>query len=315
MDGVRLRRAGPADDAGIRGLLAAVFPANAKADGAVLRWQYWDNPFGEVVSWVWDDRGQIVCHWACVPIPMVLGGRRVVGCKTADAATLPAYRGRGLFAALGRQLFADAAARGFPVAITHPNPNAARGVEQAGAQLVARVPAFVRAPLLVRRPRAQRVATPPDGLDELWGRAGAQVRNGVARDAAWWGWRYGQRPGGGYRIAAFREGTRLRGAAVGVERRVRGVPVLFVLELLVDADEVAADVVAALLRGERLAGAVTVALPGSPVAGAVRAAGFRRLPQRLEPRLLRFGVADLTRTAPDLARRPWSIAWGDLDHL
>ena len=43
--------------------------------------------------------------------------------------------------------------------------------------------------------------------------------------------------------------------------------------------------------------------------------GLRALPRRFEPKSLEFGIADNAGTRPDLASAPWSVAWGDLDHL
>lgn len=329
-----LRPASAADDEGIRALLAQSFAANPKADAAILAWQYWQNPFGEVVSWVWEDAGRVVCHWACVPVPMVVAGRRVVGLKTADAATAPDYRGRGLFRRLAQRLFADCAERGFPLAISHPNPNAARGVEQGGGRLVARVPAYVLPtggaparvlprPVLTGARRVafstsplaagRVVAGAPEGLDGLWERAGARTRNGVARGAAWWQWRYERRPHARYRFAEVRDDA-LRAAAAAVEREVHGVRLLYVLELLADDDDAAAAVINALVAEAPVAGAVLVGLAQSRLVRHARAAGFRRLPRRLEPVPLRFMVVDLAQRA-EIDPADWEIAWGDLDHL
>ena len=53
----QLRRGVRGDDEAIRGLLAANFPGNPKRLAAFTRWQYWDNPFGEVRSWLFEAEG------------------------------------------------------------------------------------------------------------------------------------------------------------------------------------------------------------------------------------------------------------------
>jgi hypothetical protein len=67
-------------------------------------------------------------------------------------------------------------------------------------------------------------------------------------------------------------------------------------------------------------GAALVAVPGSGLDGLAPRAGFRRLPQRLEPKPLLFGAVPnngvpAQSAVPDPAAVPWSVAWGDLDHL
>jgi glycosyltransferase 2 family protein len=333
-----LRRATSDDDEAIRALLGRNFPENPKRFASFTRWQYWENPFGEASSWVWQAHGRVVAHWAAIPVPMVLDGRRVTGAKGVDIATDPAFRGRGLFRSLGEALRRDCAARAIPVILTHPNPNAARGVEQAGAQHVARVPVYVR-PLddhwLARRfhlPRpaatavrravfplrqaegAARADGPPDGLDDLWARAGREVRNGIVRDAAWWAWRYGDRPGSDYRYLAVRRRGRLSGAAVLTERKAFGGRFAFVLEFLAADLDAARSLAAGAAVHADAVGLACAALPGTPLALQLVRSGFRRLPRRLEPHPFRFMVFDCAGLG-GLPDRPWSMAWGDLDHL
>jgi hypothetical protein len=63
-------------------------------------------------------------------------------------------------------------------------------------------------------------------------------------------------------------------------------------------------------------GLALATLPGSAQSVLCTAAGFRRLPRRLEPRPLRMMVLDPANPdARELAARRWTMAWGDLDHL
>lgn len=342
-----VRAADRTDDAGIRALLAACFPDNIKSRAAYTRWQYWDNPFGAARSWVAEAEGRIVSHWAAVPVPMILDGVEGLGAKGVDGATDPAYRGRGLFAELGRNLRRDASAAGIRAILTHPNPDAARGAEQAGAVLISRAAAHVRplddawlgrrarlpgaagraAGAFVRRAafplrpgdRAEVTAALPEGIDDLWARAGRGVRNGVARHQGWWDWRYAQRPDRPYRYALTRRGGRLSGVAcVTVAERFGGRFGL-VLEYLAVDEDAARGLTAALsaiATAEQAVGLALVTLPRSDLSALCRGAGFRRLPRRLEPRALRMMVFDPSSDdASALAARRWSMAWGDLDHI
>lgn len=367
--GLVLRRVTADDDAAIRSLLARSYPHNPKARAEFTRWQYWDNPFGPTRGWVWaTEAGQIVCHWSAVAVPLLLAGRRVVGAKGVDIATDPDWRGRGLFSALARRMIDDCRAAGVPALLSHPNPGSAGAVERAGARPVARVPAWVRpadpawlahrlhlpvtaAHGLARavfRPRRGRsggpdlvvteVSAPPSDLDDLWAAVAPTRRLGVARDRAWWRWRYAARPSPpdapGYRILEARTQSggaagRLRGAAVTTVRQAVGGRFAHVLEWMAADDAAAAALGAALAEpdergrwaspGGPADGAVVAALPGTRLARHATRSGFRRLPRPLEPRPLRFlvagGRADDPAGAQRLAKAPWAFAWGDLDHL
>lgn len=340
MSGPVLRLAGPEDDRLIRGLLAAAYADNPKSDAAIIRWQYWDNPFGTTRAWIWERDGQAVAHWAAVPVPLVLDGVAVLGVKTADAATHPDHRRQGLFGTLALRYMQDLRHVGVPAVLTHPNPDSTPGVEASGAVLVERVPAFVRAVdaawlaerFKLPRPVATalrsavfgRAATAeggvgdstPEDLDALWD--GVGERWGVRRDADWWHWRYTLRPGVNYRYVEVRRGGRLVAAAALRLREAFGGRFAYVMEFLAVDDEAARALAATLSEyatQERVAGLVLIATSWSRAASQARAAGFRRLPRPLEPNPLRFLVAAPGGNSQELARRPWSAAWGDLDHL
>lgn len=337
-----LRRAGPRDTDAICALLADVFPANPKADPAVLAWQYWDNPWGATSSWVEDTDGALQAHYAVIAIPGRLDGRPARAGMGVDAATRDRARGRGLFSALAKAAYASAAEEGCRVAFTAPNPYSLKGVQNAGLQRLDDLTVWVR-PLddawLARRThlpvplaavargalfpgrgvqglRGEEVGVPPDGLDALWARSAPGVPWGVTGDAAWWRWRFAERPRAGYRLFATRRGGDLVGAAALAEHTGYGGRFLFVLELLADDPAAAAATLAPALAEPRGAvGLAAVALPGTRLAALVRGAGLRRLPRRLEPRPLHFGVVPGGPDLPDLTRVPWSLSWSLLDHL
>lgn len=360
--GLVLRRADEADDGAIRALLARSYPDNPKADAAYTRWQYWANPFGPTRSWVWaEPGGRVVAHWSAVAVPLWLDGHPATGAKGVDIATDPDWRGLGLFSALARRLIADCREAAVPALLSHPNPSSAPAVVRAGARQVARVPVWVRpldpgwladrlrlpvpaARAVARggfRPRStagatgvrvEEVADPPADVNQLWTTVASPRRYGVARDAAWWRWRYADRPHRPYRILEARtartggaDGGALRAAAVTTVRSAVGGRFAHVLEWMAADAAAAAAIGAALAEGggsggdAGVDGAVVAALPGTDLARQARRAGFRRLPRALEPRPLRFVVAGGVASDPHandrLAEAPWSFAWGDVDHL
>jgi hypothetical protein len=162
-----------------------------------------------------------------------------------------------------------------------------------------------------------RVDAAPDGLDDLWAAVAPASPNGIRRDAAWWRWRYDGHPDAPYARYAVRDaGGRLRGAAAAVVHDDFGGSFVYLLELLtLDRDAARALVAAVVDDHPGVSGLATVGLDGSPVAVAARRGGLRPLPRRLAPKPLNFGIADNTGTRADLVSAPWSVAWGDLDHL
>ena len=341
-DGLVLRVVGQDEDAGLRAVIAKAFPDNPKARAEITRWQYWDNPFGSTRAWVWDDGGQIVATYIGYPVPVLLDGRPGTAAIGVDAAVLPSHQGRGLFTPLSRALYADCGAHGMPLTICYPNANSTAGITKAGWLPVARLRTLV-APFddawLARRfslPRpaarlvrtaafapgrakglvAVEVAAPSPDVDALWAQVAPTVTYGVVRDAAWWRWRYSGHPDAPYRFFEVRRDGGLVGAAVTLQREAFGGTFLNVLELLTARVPAARALRSAIARAAGgAAGAALVAVPGSPLDALAVRSGFRRLPRRLEPKPLMFGAVRNGPGSPDPTVVPWSVAWGDLDHL
>ena len=338
-----LREATEADDAGMRGVIAAAFPDNPKRRAEITAWQYWGNPFGRTCAWVWDDDGRIVATYTAYPMPAVLGGRPALAGNGVDAAVDPAYQGRRLFEPLARALYAGSAEAGMAVTLCFiNNPLAIRGTTKAGWLEVGRLAVWVLAvddgwlgrrahlPAVVagagrrlvwrqgRGPSADAGDDVPAGVDDLWARS-AGVTTGVTRAQAWWDWRYGRQPDQPYRyFSVRREGSR-RGAAVAVVREGFGGRFVYLLELLADDEDDARALgraAASYAASVGAAGVAIMGLPDSRLADRARQAGFRRLPARMDPKPTSFGaVPNDGTTWAHLQSLPWSVSWGDLDHL
>lgn len=341
MTGLVLRRSGADEDTQIRAVIASSFPDNPKTRPEITAWQYWSNPFGPTCAWVWADEGDVVAHYTAYCVPVTLGGRRTVAGIGVDAAVAPTHQGRGLFTPLSRALYADCGEHGIPITICYPNANSTTGITKAGWRPVARLRTLVTAydaPWLASRFRlpqaaaravrsaafrlpsaslvAEEVGQPPDDLDALWSLVAPSVTYGVVRDSAWWRWRYAQHPDAPYRYFEVRQGKALLGAAVTLARDAFGGRFLNVLELLT----VSPDAGRALSRALRetagdAVGAATVAVPGSQLESLATGCGFRKLPERLEPKPLMFGAVRNDVDVADPQAVPWSMAWGDLDHI
>ncbi|MHB8466506.1 MAG: GNAT family N-acetyltransferase [Acidimicrobiales bacterium] len=341
-DGMRLRAATEDDDEAIRGVIAAAFPDNPKRRADITAWQYWSNPFGSTCVWVWDDDGAVAATYANFPMPAVFAGEPRLAGNGVDAAVDPAYQGRGLFEPLARALYADSRTHGMVMTLCFiNNPLAIRGTTKAGWLEVGRLGVWVlpvddawlarrthlptpvarvARRMLTRSPRADGADigdAVPSGIDRLWADAGG-VTTGVVRGQAWWDWRYGAHPDHPYTFLSARRGDRLRGAAVATTRDAFGGRFVYLLELIAEDDIAAAAVAAAASEHARsigAAGVAVLALPDTRIAARARGAGFRRVPQRLEPKPTSFGVVPNDPAYAHLQSQRWSVSWGDLDHV
>jgi hypothetical protein len=339
-----LREATQADDAGIRAVIAAAFPDNPKRRAEITAWQYWGNPFGPTCAWVWEDDGRIVATYTAFPMPAVLDGRPALAGNGVDAAVDPEYQGRRLFEPLARALYAGSAQAGMEVTLCFiNNPLAIRGTTKAGWLQVGTLGVWVlpvddawlghrlHLPAALaglgrrvvwrtgRGPAAPGSDEVPGGLDELWARAGG-VTTGVVRNQAWWDWRYGGHPDRPYRFFTVQQGGgRLSGAAAVTMRDAFGGTFAYLLELIADGPDEARALVRGAADHARSLGAAGVGLmgvPGSRLAVRAREAGLVRVPARMDPKPTSFGaVPNDGTTWSHLQSLPWSISWGDLDHL
>lgn len=342
--GLRLRAAGPDDDAALRALNGLAFESNPKERADITRWQWWDNPFGPTLAWVWEDDGRIVAQYVAYSVPGRLAGRAATLTIGVDAAIAPSHQGRRLFTPLSEALYADAVARDLPL-IAYPNEQSVRGIARAGWQEVAalgvhvlpldadwlagrlHLPRSVAAAaqrLVLRAPAPRDMATTevtttvPESVDDLWSRTAPDGGSGIARHGAWWRWRYDGHPDRPYRHVTARDRSgRHRGVAAVRTRDDLGGRFHCVLELLADGPDAARSIVRAIADGALgpADGIALTAAPGSPLASLASAAGLRRVPARALPRPIHFGAVPHPRLLPDPAALRWSTSWGDLDHI
>ncbi len=336
-----LRVAGRDEDAAIRSVLAEAFPDNPKARAEMTAWQYWDNPFGESRTWVYEDNGRVVAVYTGVPVPVLLGGHRAMAALGIDAAVAPSHQGRRLFSPLSRALYGDLGRHGMTYTLAYPSTASYKGITRAGWRELAQLRVNVLAmsdswvaerfgvPVVASRLArslafqigkghdGQRCGGVPEGLDGLWeSRSSPAGESGVIRDSAWWRWRYLANPDNCYHFYQTRERGELTGAAVTKTVDSFGGRFAYVLEFLASGVDAARGLTRSITSGESEAdGVAIIALAGSSMDRQALSAGFRRLPRRLEPHPQYFGAVPNSDSAPDPTGLAWSVAWGDLDHL
>lgn len=302
-----------------------------------MQWQYWENPIAPAHSWVWEAGSEIVCHYAAIPVPVVIAGKAGLGVLGVDAATAPGYREHNLFTQLAAEALDFKAASPVPMTIwftaagTHL-PSIA-DTDSVPFELFAlplrnnwvsdrlRIPAVTSRVLmasLFRRPRASRaleINEPSPDIDELWCSVAARYNFSIRKDATWWAWRFRARPHSGYRYFEHRQGERLSGAAVAM-LHAGDESLVYVLEMLATDPRSARALAAAIVDSFEGADAVVFrASPASYSCRIARSAGLLRVPRQLDSSPPRVAVLPHTEAWSDLARAPWSVTWGDMDHL
>lgn len=157
----------------------------------------------------------------------------------------------------------------------------------------------------------------PDDVEALWGQVRHRHPWGVARHGDWWRWRYASHPDRPYRLVEARRRGRLVALSAVVTRDDLGGRFHCLLELLAE-DEVAARALVATVADSGFGpahGVACTAVPGSRLSELAGAAGLVRMPPRLLPRPVYFGVVPCPGVVPDPTAVSWSTSWGDLDHI
>ena len=109
------------------GLMNASFP-DCEFKENYYQWQYMDNPSGRVVSYnAFAEDGQMVAHYAAIPIKMVLNGKVEIGLLSLNTATHPAHQGKRLFTKLADLTYKKAAELGYKFVIGVANANSTHG--------------------------------------------------------------------------------------------------------------------------------------------------------------------------------------------
>jgi GNAT superfamily N-acetyltransferase len=335
MSDVRLRLLEGADESEAEALWDRVF--GRPRGGQSLAWLFREGPAGPPVRAVAELDGRIVAHAGVTPLRFVLDGEVVRGGYSVGAMTAPEARGRGLFFALGRELYAELEARGFAFVAGFSNAQSERLMTgPLGRTPIRPFPWCVRPLLpgaaLLREnaraapedaaPRGVRACAPANpAFDPLWETLALRVRVGAVRDAAFAAWRFEGRPDAGY-VAWCAEGpSGTTGLLVLRMLRLRGARFGFVVELLVDpaAPRAGPDLLRAAARYTRATGglALSALLPGEgPVRAALRRAGFVRVPEALHPQVIRFSARGFGRYAGSATLvdpSAWLLSWADTD--
>ncbi len=124
----------------VKKLLHISFPKRAdKFSSEYLKWQYVDNPRGEVIAYnAYDQDGNIAAHYAVIPVEMMIEGKIVKGLLSLNTATHPDHRGKRLFTILAERTYSRAQELGHKFVIGVANANSTHGfLKNLGFYLIA----------------------------------------------------------------------------------------------------------------------------------------------------------------------------------
>lgn len=122
----------------IKELLTVTFPKTDKFSLAYLKWQYKENPLGNIVGFnaYWGD--ELAAHYVTMPIEMCLFGTIRRGLLSLNTATHPKHQGKRLFSILANTTFNWAKEHGYEYVIGVANANSTHGfLKNLGFYLIA----------------------------------------------------------------------------------------------------------------------------------------------------------------------------------
>lgn len=320
-------------------------------------WRY-HNALYKSIIWLAKCKGRVVALRPAVVRIIKIGHEYFLASHFMDAMTHPNFRRRGLFTHLIDRAVTVAEGKGIDICYTFPNeksfPIYAKKpdwtcigfppifVKPINIEVLLREKVrnqLLRSTLSIllqvglaltcrksRRGQAvevnvRRLAYFDERFNAFWEQVANDYEVIIQRDSQYLNWRYMQRPSVEYTAYVAEEGGKILGFIVVRSRRISGVNLGIIAELLTlnRNQEVAQALIARGVQHLVEVGvdAVTCAMfPHQPYHHALRREGFICVPQKLLPRQFHF-VIRVNRDSPVLKKvldhRNWFLSWGDND--
>lgn len=119
-------------------LLNIVFSRSAHFSEAYLKWQYTDNPNGNIVGFNAFFGKELAAHYVTMPFSAEVLGNKTKGLLSLNTATHPEHQGKKLFTKLAEMTYDYAAQNGFSFVIGVANANSTPGfIKKLDFQLIA----------------------------------------------------------------------------------------------------------------------------------------------------------------------------------
>jgi hypothetical protein len=315
-------------------------------------WQYLQTEEKSLIT-VADDHGTIAGYIHGLRFPYRWRGKRIIGSMTQDAATVPTYRRQGLLRAVHAFAREEFARTGAPFSVGFPNHRSYPEYVQTKYTTVTLVPVYVcpldlgrilaakagvvgravgalanplygalfaRRPPLAAGEEVVRVKRFDADVEPVAHDFADRVVVAIDRSARFLNWRFFAKPTHEYRAWALRRAGQLVAYVVTREGVLYGNPALIMMDLgcRTGEDDALLRLVAHLLPAARAAGAAGAVMMGlHPFLPRLGQLGFRRVPERINPRPFHFVAKQLL---PDcdpavLEAKSWYVTLADWDVL
>lgn len=328
---VHFREGTRADRDAILELRARAFPADdaEKQQPDFWKWEFADGYAGPARLFVAESGDRLVGHLAFVPQRYAGEGRTVRGAVGLDAMTDPEHRRQGVFA--GVAAFAAGRLRKDFQIVTmfQIRPQVLQGVLAAGWRAFSNMPVLLR-PLSLRSiardfglpvgtSRAEQTETPIRALERSdFTQIDRFLRTAAVRQVRspeFLQWRYRQNGHWPYAMHGVFEGDELRAYVIHRETRLRGLRSLAIADAgFLPGSEASLrqllDDLCRTSRGQGIGIAAALLSHAHPAYPVLRGSRFFPGPHRFKL-LLQVFDDSLER----MYYEPWSLSWGDTDHL
>jgi len=147
-------------------LLRVVFPQSDILNEAYLKWEYADNPAGNIVGFNAFEGDEMAAHYVTQPVVANLFGKETKGLLSLNTATHPNHQGKKLFITLADMTYQYAAENGYEFVFGVANANSTPGfLKKLGFQHVAPLQAKVGIGKIKVQPTAKEYT-----FERLWPR-------------------------------------------------------------------------------------------------------------------------------------------------
>ena len=184
--------------------LVEIHPWNQR-NLANWQWKYMGgNPAGDSLMFFADNDGDIIGHFAAIPMNYWIHGEKVIGSHSIAMMTKPEWQNRGLGKFISDELFKELEKKQIPFTYGYPNDNAYElHLQQLGYEDIAMQPLFKRQ--MYDGPdvnffsfpsslRFQKIEKFGKEVNKLWEEAKKTFRVAVIRSDGFLNWRYIARP-------------------------------------------------------------------------------------------------------------------------
>jgi hypothetical protein len=205
---MKIRDYHPNDEKQILNLFEATFSKKLSED--FWRWRFENNPAGKhMIKLMWD--GEILAgHYAVSPVHLNVEGQTVLTALSMTTMTHPDYAGKGIFAALAKELYDDCFNKHNVSAVWgFPNSNSHYGfIKNLGWYDLEQIPLFTAGSGSIAKVNAEKIKVIERFTNEHHDTVTALTENfsvKTERSKEYLEWRYNNNPSNKYSIFEFAE--------------------------------------------------------------------------------------------------------------